>query len=75
LSGGGGRQSKKIKKRELMRRCYPNKQVQFFSGRWCAVGTHTSQSYSRHSNKFTNKYNRKGKHSYRTQVHRTRSYS
>ena len=31
--------------------------------------------HSRHTNKFTHKYNRKGKHLYQTQVHKTRSYS
>ena len=31
--------------------------------------------HNRHTNRFTHQYKRKGKHSYQTQVHRTRSYS
>ena len=42
LSRGGGRQSKKIKKSWCAITTL-TKQVQFFSGRRCAVDTHTSQ--------------------------------
>ena len=74
-AGEKGRQSNKKIKKSWCAVATLTKQVQFFSGRRCAVDTHTSQSHSRHTNKFTHKYNRKGKHSYQTQVHRTCSYS